>query len=705
MHSRALADTLGTYVRLFDDIVRLGAAAALVATVSCKSEGSPPQLEGIDDQLAAVGVELVIDLRAEDPDGDELEYGFFADLEGIESAADITRRPDGGGVFRWTPLGADVGVWYFDFTASDGDHTDTVTVAIEVRSTLGEGTVPVFREPLGSGTTLDLERSACIEFPVVVEDQDDSEVTLAIEDPGLTGAEIVVDGGLSGTFSWCPTKEQMAEERHVVVLSADDGEHDKTLKNFLIVLRKAPKPDCPGEAPVIEHAPADISSVLDVQLEAHVTDDVGLKQPPLLYFTLTEPHVPVDFSELDVVEMTLESGDMVDGTWVAAIDNPVAAAPEGTQATIWYLLSAGDNDDAAGDCDHVTDAPAEGTFTTVVTNGGGTGGLAACEACSADAQCGGTDDLCISLGQEAFCGTDCDTDDECDAGYACTPVESIDGEVAKQCVPESGECSRGPMPCADDDFEDNDSRAEAQGNPALDPDAYDALMSCADDDDWYRVVVAQDTTLGAVIDGGAASNLNVGLYDSGGDAIALAEGPGSSEVVEACVAAGTYFVRVYAFDDADNAYGLLVDATPSACVAQCVDDDLEQDDNAVQATYAEVFPDGYSNSDRMLCSGDDDWYEIALYDNETVVVDLTFVHDMPGEDLDLHFHDADGVDLTPCTEENPATCSAAQGQGAVSNEHYERMIDDASCSPCTFYVRVHGFDGSQNTYDLAIALE
>lgn len=687
--------------------MRAGWSIAAVALFACRSDGGAPELAGIEDQLAAVGAELVIDLRADDPDGDEIEYGFFAELEGIDAAASITRRPDGAGVFRWTPVATDVGLWYFDFTASDGSHTDTVTVAIDVRTTLGEGTVPVFREPLGSGTTLDLEQNACVEFPVIVEDQDDTEVVLGIEPPGLVGSELLIDTGLSGTFSWCPTKEQMADDRHPIVLSADDGDHDKTLKNFLVVLRKAPKPDCPGEAPVIEHTAADLETILDVELAARISDDVGLKQAPLLYFSLEEPHVPIDFAALDVVEMTLVDGDMVDGTWQATIANPVAAAPEGTSAPIWYLISAGDNDDAAGDCDHVTDAPTDGTFAITVTNGGGSGGLGVCESCSADAQCGGADDLCVPLGPQAdgHCGTDCDTDSDCDADFACEPVESVDGMVAKQCVPMSGACEVGPQPCEDDAFEDNDSRQQAAAEPALDPDTYEDLVSCGGDADWYRVVVAQDTMLGAVLEGGAASNLNLGLYDSGGAAIELAEGLGSSEVVESCVAAGTYYVGVYSFEDADNTYDLLIDATPEACAASCEDDDLEQDDDQNQATYAEVVP-SYSIADRMLCSDDDDWYEIALADGERIEVDLTFVDDGPLEDLDLHFHDADGVDLTPCTEEMPATCTAAQGQGAVSNEHYEFTLDDATCTVadlCTFYVRVHGFAGSQNSYDLDIA--
>lgn len=687
-------------------LVRAAAALVLCSVAACKDGGEPPQLEGIDDQLAAVGTELVIDLRAEDPDGDTVQYGFFAEIDGIDAAASIARRPDGAGVFRWTPDADDVGLWYFDFRASDGEHTDTVTVAIDVRTTLGEGTVPVFREPLGSGTTLDLEQKACVEFPVVVEDQDDTDVVLGLEPPGLAGAELTVETGLSAAFRWCPSKDQTADERHPIVLSANDGEHASTLKNFLIVLRKPPKADCPGEAPVIEHTATDLETVLDLDLTAHIHDDVGLKQAPLLYFTLEEPHVPVDFSALDVVEMTLGEGDMVDGTWHAAIANPVASAPEGTSAPIWYLISAGDNDDVSGDCDHVTDAPEDGLFTIQVTNAGG-GGLAICDGCSADAQCGGADDLCVPLGVggSAWCGTDCDEDDDCDVDFRCDPVESVDGVVAKQCVPVSGACEVGPAPCEDDAFEDNDTRPQALAKPAVDPDAYTDLVACGDDDDWYRVVVEEDATLGAVVDGGAASNLNVGIYDAVGVALDLAEGASSSEVVEACVGPGTYYVRVYAFGGADNTYDLLIDAAPSACEAACVEDDLEPDDTLEEATYAEVFPDGYTIADRTLCSGDDDWYEIHLLDGEFIEVDLTFVDDGPSEDLDLHFHDADGVDLTPCTEEMPATCTAAQGQSADSNEHYEFTLDDPACAnqTCTYYVRVRGWSGSENDYDLAIA--
>ena len=412
--------------------------AALVCgwiLVGCGDKGGAPTLDGVDDQVAAVGQELVINLRAEDPDGDAISFDFTAPIEGIKDVADLTKRPDGTGVFRWTPLADDVGTWYFDFSASDGHESDVVTVTIDVKSTLGEGAVPVFREPLGSGTTLDLEVSACVDVPLVVEDQDDTEVVIAMEDPGIAGAELVQDTGLEGTWQWCPNKDQLEDDRHPLVLSADDGDHDKTLKNFLIVLRKPNKPDCPGDAPVVDHDATDVATVLDIEIVADISDDLGLKQAPLLYVTTEEPHLPIDFGALDVVEMELASGDMKSGHWSATVANPVAGAEMGASAQLWYVISAGDNDDDAGDCDHVTDAPMEGAFRMTVTNPGGTGGLGICEPCTADAQCGGRDDYCVALGSEgdAFCLTDCGSDDDCDAEFSCTPVESIEGTVVKQC--------------------------------------------------------------------------------------------------------------------------------------------------------------------------------------------------------------------------------------------------------------------------------
>jgi hypothetical protein len=203
----------------------------VMAIVGCDS-GAPPELE-VTDQVAAVGIQLVVELEGTDPDGDSLSYGVEGDIELV--GATITRSPRGVGVFRWTPVAADVGEHVFDFTASDGSNTTTASVNVDVRSAIGA--VPIFREPLGAGTVHDLAGNPCVMLSIVIEDQDTPQVTLAQEEPLIEGGMLRQEDGTTGTWEWCPTPAQAAAERHTLVLSADDGENPKTIKNYILVLR------------------------------------------------------------------------------------------------------------------------------------------------------------------------------------------------------------------------------------------------------------------------------------------------------------------------------------------------------------------------------------------------------------------------------------------------------------------------------------
>jgi hypothetical protein len=677
------------------------------AIAGCSEEGRAPRLEPIDDQVVAVGQELVINLRATDADGSRLEYGFEAPIESFAQRATISMRPDGSGVFRWTPLGPDVGTWFVDFTASDGRLRDTATVSIDVRSALDE-TAPIFREPLGSGTTLDLRHRACLDLDVVVEDQDDAHVELGHAEPIIVGSELVQETGLTGVWSWCPSKEQLVEDRFPLVLTADDGAHPTVTKNYLIVLRHDRR-DCPGEGPVVVHEPEDASTVLDLRITAQISDDVGLGHAPLLYWSTVEPKLPVDFSLLEQVEMELESGDLQSGTWTGRIPNPVAGQAAGASADVFYIISATDADDPKGGCNHTTDLPAEGAFRVNVTNPGGYGGAGMCEPCSADVQCGAADELCGPVGGGTFCLEPCDSNVDCDEGDACVFVTSVDGVGAKQCFPTSGVCSARDA-CEEDVFEPNDSRAQASEGPALLPGVHPGLTMCAGPqgpaDDWYRIEVDADATVGALVEADSATaNLSLGLYDGAGSPIEVAQGPGSSKVVESCVGAGTYYLRASTTGTQSVTYDLLYELSPGSCAAACVDDHFEPNDSMAEATPAEVWPDPFEAEGLMICSGNEDWFEVELYTGETVAVDLTFTQTHASEDLDLHFHDPEGVDLTPCTEQEPWLCSAAQGQSGTSSEHYEHTIEQDDCFPCSFYVRVRGWNGAENDYDLKIALQ
>lgn len=97
---------------------------------------------------------------------------------------------------------------------------------------------------------------------------------------------------------------------------------------------------------------------------------------------------------------------------------------------------------------------------------------------------------------------------------------------------------------------------------------------------------------------------------------------------------------------------------------------------------------------------------MELAAGETLLVDLRFDQQQPTQNLDLHLLDERGVDLTPCSEAQPASCSAFQGQGTSSGEHYEYLVDAGEgCDPlCTYYVVVHGWNGSENDYELILDL-
>jgi hypothetical protein len=135
-------------------------------------------------------------------------------------------------VFRWTPLAEHVGMHTFDFTASDSSSTTTVTIQIDVRA--ANGSAPIFRQPLGTGTVLS---TACADLNVVIDDQDSAMVTIAQEAPIIDGAQLTIVDGLDATWHWCPTAAQIAaSNRYTLELSADDGENPKTIKDYVIVL-------------------------------------------------------------------------------------------------------------------------------------------------------------------------------------------------------------------------------------------------------------------------------------------------------------------------------------------------------------------------------------------------------------------------------------------------------------------------------------
>lgn len=688
------------------------AVATVVATTVACGGGAAPELAALEDQEVAVGSELSLQLIGTDADGDELSYSFAADVPNIGERASVTRRPDGSGLFRWTPLAADVGPWFFDFTVSDGDSSDTVTIQIDVKSAVGSNGAPVFREPLGTGSTLDLAVKNCLELDVVVEDQDSASVVIAQDDPIIDGARLTSTSGLTAVWEWCPTTSQVeADDRYTLRLSADDLTNPKTTKTYLVVLRKPPKPDCLGDGPIITHSPMDESTLVNLTIDATVTDDLGLKEAPLFYYSTTPVSDPPDLGAMTQVSMVLLSGDMRNGTWAADVPNPVAGSSAGTMADLHYVIAAQDNDDAEGDCDHLTQAPQNGAYTMTVTNPGGSGGAGICQSCSADVQCGGAADLCVRVGtgNEPRCLEACSGPSDCPTNYTCSasPVTSVNGASARQCVPNSNDCSNpGGTVCTDDSFEDNDSIAQANANPIL-PTGTHNLTSCPvvgssfeDDEDFFRIQVTADSNVTLNLMGSTASDLDLRLYGTNGTTVlASSLSLSSTEQVMQCLTPGIYYVRVNAVGPVENDYTLSYARTAMSCAAVCVDDDNEDDDDPAgsrKLTFSQIslgVNGPYLSETQAICSNDDDYYEVSMVDGDTLNVDLLFT-DADG-DLDLYLENVDGTRVASSlttTDDEQITFTLAKPACTISAQ-------------CKHYVVVHGYNGAENLYDISIGLE
>jgi hypothetical protein len=677
----------------------------LATTVAC-GPNTAPELAAPGDQVAQVGTELAINLEGTDQDGDKLSYTFHAaDLRDLDGHAEMTRSPSGAGVFRWTPMSADVGQHAFDFSASDGTHTVTVTINIDVRSAIGSATAPVFRQPLGTGTTIDMALQQCVDLDIVIDDQDTPKVTIAQDEPVIAGAELTVRDGSTATWHWCPTRDQQAESRYTLVLSADDGDNPRTVKNYLVVLRAGSGTSCPGTAPVIAHTPHDVSSILDLTIDATVTDDKGIKDAPLFYFSMTQPATPPDLSKMTQLTTSTVSGDRTSGVYRASVANPVSQMPAGTKQTLYYVFAANDDDDPTGSCDHATVSQ---VYSMTVTSTGAAD-LPICAACTGDAQCGGGDE-CVRIGSSGatFCLQACGAG--CPSGYTCStsPLASVDGKLAVQCVPDSGTCEMTSAACQDDTWEVNDSRSDASHNPVLTPDTYD-LVSCPSttsstraNDDWFKIVVPSDQRIDLQLAGGPETDLDLHLYHSDGTLVTASTSFDPDEEITECLPAATYYVKVNGFGSARNEYLLSYESHDASCNVTCIDDAREDDDTFSQARPTS-FP-TFSSTANKICPDDDDWYKVPLFTGEKLTVDLAFTQSDDTQDLDLHLY-RDSIDLTPCDVDHLSTCSTEHGQSGSSNEHTTFTAPAGCDAGCDYYVVVRGFDHSSNTYGIAIGIQ
>ena len=98
----------------------ISAMAGAMAAGCGPTGGSAPAFVGLEDRVATVGEELFFEVRATDLDFGTLRFGLESAAPGASGATLIPAGNGTSALFRWTPASADIGVWIFDFTVTDG---------------------------------------------------------------------------------------------------------------------------------------------------------------------------------------------------------------------------------------------------------------------------------------------------------------------------------------------------------------------------------------------------------------------------------------------------------------------------------------------------------------------------------------------------------------------------------------------------------
>jgi hypothetical protein len=364
----------------------------LLVLASC-GKNQAPSLSPVGDHTAYVGSRLEIRLVGSDPDYDPLTYSFSCPTLDIDSRAHAGTR-GGDGYFDWTPIAADVGEQQVDFTVSDGSLSDSQSAIVTVKASTSPDTAPIFRKPLGEGSTLNVSLQACLSLDVLVEDADSLQVDLTQQTP-IAGSSMQPTGPYSAVFSWCPRPEQVAQQLFVLRFLANDHDNapvcPKVCKDYtVLVLSDLPR-KCPGEPPKIVHAvPGPQTTADPIAINATVTDDKKLKAPPTVYYTTTKPANPAKLDLGALGQATMVQTPAGSTGYRAMVPNPTSSLTAGSSRTLYYVIVAEDDDDPVGSCDHRTQAPPNDMFQVVITRPQGAKTCVKTGECGAGLVCNGT---------------------------------------------------------------------------------------------------------------------------------------------------------------------------------------------------------------------------------------------------------------------------------------------------------------------------
>jgi hypothetical protein len=639
------------------------ASLALASLLGCPGT-ERPMLGAIERTTGTVSSTLRITIPVTNPSGTAIRYRFEPSrpIPAIESVASISGSPSGGEL-RWTPLASHVGTHEIDIVieSPSGDEYDRTTALVEILPS--SDAAPVFLEP-GAGGTFDLARDPCVRFRVEIRDDDSPGVEIRARGELPTGAALTPDGGKSADFEWCPQPDQIsAAERWTIGLEADDGDHAAVPHDYVVVLRSGGGTGCDGAAPVVTIVSPGggerVTSGTGYDVVVTATDDVGLREPPILYWSTEAPSDP---TRLDVTlfEQALFESEGGDGFRARV---PSLGLPTGESREVFFVVSATDNDDASGTaCDHRTDTLLSSFFAV----GGEGGALATCARCTASVEC--ASGICAPSAGGARCLEAC-AGGACGGGLACASVTTSEGGSTEACTGAGGSVSAAcTAVCVNDGAEPNDTVGAATTLSGA-----TSGQICSGDRDVFRISGASAMSeVVVVLDGFTSSegDLDLRVLDGMGRILGSSAGVMDSETVRYCAGtSGTLYAEVFGYSGAQNAYDLDVTINPGGC---CVNDTQEPDDSVGAARLVTS-----TDFEGTLCYDDDDFRAFDVASTSRVVI--TVVADGLAV-VDFELYDASGTRL------------------ATSTDVGGTLTIDRTLAPGRYAVRVFGYMNEGDAY-------
>ena len=166
------------------------------------------------------GSELEFDMAGEDPDGDDLTFGF--DPDDLPNGPELTDHGDNTATFNWTPTYDDSNVYEVTFIVSDGDSL----VEREVEITVNH--VNLAPEWVDYPTeTVEVDEGNELTFTVEGEDYDGDELTIEFSSDDLPQQLFTDLGEGLGSFTWQTDFEDAGDYTATFTLS--DTEYDVSI--------------------------------------------------------------------------------------------------------------------------------------------------------------------------------------------------------------------------------------------------------------------------------------------------------------------------------------------------------------------------------------------------------------------------------------------------------------------------------------------